>query len=88
MRLTVILLMAAGIGAPASKTWKAEATGVHVCTVWMSGDAGLLPATYPFMARSVASRIYSGLGVRLYWRSADSCAGDPEMIRIGSVAPG
>lgn len=77
MRLRALVMMAAiGTGAWAAEAVGAEAPGVTVC---MDGEPGG-PPTWP--VERMASKIFSGIGVRLEWHNG-SCPASPDVIKIG-----
>ena len=77
MRLRALVMMAAiGTGAWAAEAVGAEAPGVTVC---MGGEPGG-PPTWP--VERMASKIFSGIGVRLEWHNG-SCPASPDVIKIG-----
>jgi hypothetical protein len=77
MKLVALVTMAAvGTGA-----WAAEAGGtaprsVTVCT----SGFGAVPDVY--VARKMASKIFSSIGVELAWPTPGSCPASPEAIKI------
>jgi hypothetical protein len=74
----MVVMVAVGTGACAAEGGRAKAQRVTVC---MSHDPGV-PATWP--AESMASRIFSAIGVKLEWNDGP-CPAAPNTLRISVV---